>query len=238
MRLDPRDDGTSSDIVPACETTRARITRTELPPRRHPIPAPLVAELVARIDACDPLNAGHSARVAALSTMIGQALGFEPDAIDRLRVGALLHDLGKILLPPTLLHRAGPLNAREMALVRRHPAAGATLLAGYPELHFAIPVVRAHHERFDGLGYPDGISGRQIPIFARIVGAADAFDAMISCRAYREPLTVAEAVDEIQQNAGSQFDPLVAWALVFVAEEGGFRDRWESMASDAVAAAA
>ncbi len=198
----------------------------------------IVADMVAKIDACDPMNAGHAARVAALSTMIGQALGLEIDALERLRVGALLHDVGKILLPCALLNKPASLSPREVALVRRHPSAGATILAGIPDLHFAIPVVHAHHERYDGLGYPDGISGRQIPLFARIVGAADAFDAMISPRAYRTARTVAEAIDEIQTHAGSQFDPLVAWALVFVAEEGGFRDRWESLAAEACFTAA
>jgi HD-GYP domain-containing protein (c-di-GMP phosphodiesterase class II) len=157
---------------------------------------------------------GHGARVAALAEPIALELGWDRERIRSLRWAAPLHDVGKVKLSPQLLGKSGPLTLDEVAEIRSHPAAGAQLVLPLRRFHDALPYVLFHHERWDGEGYPAGLSGRRIPIEARILAIADAFDAMISPRPYRQALTHEHALAEVEDCAGSQFDPVAAELFV------------------------
>jgi HD-GYP domain-containing protein (c-di-GMP phosphodiesterase class II) len=172
---------------------------------------------------------GHGARVAALAEPIALELGWDRDRIRALRWAAPLHDVGKVKIRPQLLGKSGPLTLDEVAEIRGHPAAGAQLVLPLRRFHDALPYVLFHHERWDGEGYPAGLSGRRIPIEARILAIADAFDAMISPRPYRRALTHEHALGEVEDGAGSQFDPVAA--EVFVAAWADGWDTWHAAAA-------
>jgi HD-GYP domain-containing protein (c-di-GMP phosphodiesterase class II) len=172
---------------------------------------------------------GHGARVAALAEPIALELGWDRERIRSLRWAAPLHDVGKVKLSPQLLGKSGPLTLDEVAEIRSHPAAGAQLVLPLRRFHDALPYVLFHHERWDGEGYPAGLSGRRIPIEARIVAIADAFDAMISPRPYRQALTHEHALAEVEDCAGSQFDPVAAELFVEAWAEGW--DTWHAAAA-------
>ena len=159
---------------------------------------------------------GHGARVAALAEPVARALGWDAERIAALRFGAPLHDIGKVALRREVLHKPGPLTAGERAEIRSHPTAGAALVLPLRSARHALPYVLFHHERWDGGGYPCGLRGRSIPLEARILAVADAFDAMISPRPYRRALSVARALREVGDCAGTQFDPMVADAFLEV----------------------
>lgn len=144
---------------------------------------------------------------------------------DVLAQDAMLHDLGKIQVPEAILYKPGPLDAEERAVMERHPVWGAQILEGLPPLHHAIPVTRHHHERFDGRGYPDGLSGEAIPLAARIVSVVDAFDAMVSDRPYRQGLPIDEVCRIIDEGRGTQFDPRVAEAFLRIVHRVWSPDR-------------
>jgi HD-GYP domain-containing protein (c-di-GMP phosphodiesterase class II) len=163
---------------------------------------------------------GHGERVAALAEAIALRLGWDEQRIARLRFAAPLHDIGKIAVPPEILGKRLPLSREELAEIRRHPHAGASLVRPIRAAHAALPCVLFHHERWDGRGYPHGIAGRAIPPEARIVSVADAFDAMTSTRPYRSALTTELALDEVERCSGSQFDPEAAAAFLEVWERG------------------
>jgi HD-GYP domain-containing protein (c-di-GMP phosphodiesterase class II) len=169
---------------------------------------------------------GHGARVAALAEPMALALGWDRDRIRSLRWAAPLHDVGKVKLRPQLLRKAGPLTLEELAEIRSHPAAGARLVLPLRRFHDALPYVLYHHERWDGDGYPARLSGRRIPIEARLLAIADAFDAMISPRPYRRALTHEHALAEVEEGAGTQFDPVAAELFVEAWSEGW--DTWRA----------
>ena len=173
-----------------------------------------IRALAAALDARDPSTAGHSDRVSALSELMGQQMQISESDLDVLRLGALLHDIGKIGLSDEILRKPGPLTADEFEQIKRHPALGARILRQVPFLAPHLPIVELHHERPDGRGYPFGLRGDAIPRAARIVHVADAFDAMTSARAYRPARSARDAVTELQQHAGTQFDPASVEALV------------------------
>ena len=133
-----------------------------------------------------------------------------------LELGALFHDIGKIRVPEAILNKPGPLDDEEWGVMRRHTVAGESILAPITSLRAVLPIVRSSHERWDGRGYPDGLAGRQIPLGARIVAVCDAYRAMIERRSYREPMTQREALGELRDNAGTQFDPECVRALMSV----------------------
>jgi putative nucleotidyltransferase with HDIG domain len=173
-----------------------------------------IRALAAALDARDPYTAGHSERVSTLSVEIGTALGLGEADLAVLRLGALLHDIGKIGVPDEVLRKPAALTAAEFELIRAHPLVGARILRSIPFLTPHLPIVELHHERPDGRGYPYGLKGDAIPLAARIAHVADAFDAMTSARAYRPARLPHEAIAELQRCAGTDFDPAAVGALV------------------------
>jgi HD-GYP domain-containing protein (c-di-GMP phosphodiesterase class II) len=173
-----------------------------------------IGAAAAAIDEHDGYTAGHSERVLELSRIVGERLGLGRADLVELELAALLHDVGKIAVPAAILAKPGPLDENEVALIRAHPIWGAQLLAGVPGLEAVAVIVRFHHERWDGKGYPEGLAGERIPLASRIVAACDAYHAMTSDRPYRLAAEKADALRELDIYAGSQFDPAVVEALV------------------------
>ncbi len=172
--------------------------------------------LVRALAAFDAETAEHSATVALYSRDVALRLGTDADSAAAIQLGALVHDVGKLSLPVELLLKAEPLDEDEWALVREHPEAGARIVAGLPSSHTLLAIVRHHHERVDGRGYPHGLCGDEIPAAARIVGACDAYAAMTQHRPYRASLTPGDAIAELQRNADAQFDAEVVAAFVWI----------------------
>jgi response regulator RpfG family c-di-GMP phosphodiesterase len=167
--------------------------------------------LVAAVEAKDAYTAGHATRVTAYAMAIAEVIGgIDPE---RFRLAGDLHDVGKIGVPDAVLNKPERLSAEEFALVKRHPEAGERILRAFIDDRLVLEVVRSHHERWDGRGYPDGLAGEVIPLPARILAAADTLDAMTSNRAYRKGLAWEVAVEEIRRCAGTQFDPAVVGAF-------------------------
>ena len=172
-----------------------------------------IEALARAIDARDPYTYGHSARVAAFSLEIADELGYPQDKREGLRRSALLHDIGKIGIEDHILRKAGALNYLEAKQMREHPVIGHQMLKDVPFLHSSLSGIRHHHERWDGTGYPDTLGGETIPVQVRILSVADVFDALTSDRPYRQALSVAEATEMIEREAGRQFDPAVVAAF-------------------------
>ncbi len=170
----------------------------------------MLSTLSRAIEARDPYTRGHSARVTALAEAIARRLGWGEERIACLRVGGPLHDIGKLAVSDEVLRKEGRLDAHELAQIREHPKIGAKILLRIAALRGAIPYVLYHHERWDGNGYPSGRAGDEIPVEARVLAVADAFDAMTSDRPYRRALTRDEALAEVERCAGTQFDPEIA----------------------------
>ncbi|MDX6377822.1 MAG: hypothetical protein QOE98_2125, partial [Gaiellaceae bacterium] len=177
----------------------------------------------ARADDPEP----HAEHVAELAARVATQLGLPASSVLLCRIAGWLHDLGKGALPDNLLEKRGPLDDQELALMRMHPVVGEQLVRRIGGLEDAAPILRHHHERFDGQGYPDGLSGRAIPIEARIVGAAEAYSAMTSGHIYRPSREQSDAVAELCREAGAQFDPEVVTALQAVLEADSERIRDE-----------
>lgn len=166
-----------------------------------------IRSLAAAVDARDHYTSGHSERVAAYAVGIGKMMGLSPEMIDALQVAGLLHDIGKIGVPDSVLNKPGSLTQDEYETIQKHPSVGGNILSRAPQFEIILPAVLHHHERWDGKGYPNGLQGEGIPYIARILAVADTFDAMTSDRPYRNALTLEIAVAELRKNAGSQFDP-------------------------------
>jgi HD-GYP domain-containing protein (c-di-GMP phosphodiesterase class II) len=178
----------------------------------------MLAGLCEAIDA-RPYMVGHGARVGGLCEAIAMRLGWSGERLRKLRIGARLHDVGKLASADELWHKPGRLTDAELVQVQEHPTAGARMLARLDEARFAIPYVLFHHERWDGGGYPTRRAGHAIPLEARILAVADAFDAMTSARSYCDRLEPAAALVEIEACAGTQFDPIVAGVFVELARD-------------------
>ena len=168
--------------------------------------------LARTVDTNSPWTAGHSERVTDLAMELGRELGLSHDDIDQLHRGGLLHDIGKIGVPPSILDKPGKLTEEEFAVIRRHPSKGAEILEPIPNLRKVIPIVVQHHERFDGKGYPNGLAGESISRQARILAVADVVDALISDRPYRPGWSREKVLAYTLENSGSQFDPSVVEA--------------------------
>ena len=174
----------------------------------------MLAVFTQALEERDAYARGHSVRVTTLVDIVGRRLGWDDGLLTTLRLGALLHDVGKLTLPRSLLRKPGPLDAREVALVRLHPVVGARIVAPVIRGKAALDCVLYHHEHWDGGGYPLGRCGLGIPEPARVLSVADAFDAMTSTRPYRAALTPEAALAELDRCSGSQFDPQAAGAFV------------------------
>jgi putative nucleotidyltransferase with HDIG domain len=172
-----------------------------------------VESLNATVEAKDPYTAGHSQRVERVALAIGAELGLPRDRMDALRFGALFHDIGKIAVTDGILTKPDRLTFWEFAQIKTHSAEGARIVSKFGRLREAVPVVRHHHERWDGEGYPDGLAGEAIPLEAAIVGLADAWDAMTTNRPYADSLTPEAAFGEVRRGRGSQFAPAVVDAF-------------------------
>ena len=179
----------------------------------------MVRVIAASLDARDPYTMGHSTRVARMSCLLGRRLGMGEEELSNLERAAIFHDLGKIQTPDDVLLKGERLSHAEEEQMRSHPVDGTEILRMAPFLHRYIPVVRAHHEWYNGEGYPDGIKGDEIPLHAQIIALADAFDAMTTERPYREALSSEEAIDEILQFRGTQFSPELADAFAKMVRE-------------------
>lgn len=175
-----------------------------------------ITAFVQAVDAKDPHTAEHSVNVAEYAQAIALELGLGPEDVSRIYSAALLHDIGKIAVPDSILNKPDRLNSEEWTIIKRHPVESVKIIGGIGPFKSYVPGVRHHHERIDGRGYPDGLSGDTVPLDARIIGVADAFEAMTSDRAYRSALTVAEAVEELRLGSGTQFDQDVVHALIKV----------------------
>ena len=162
------------------------------------------------VEAKDSYTRGHSDRVAEYSELIGKSLNLSEEDLKNLKIGGLFHDIGKIGIPDSILLKTTRLDDNEYSEIKNHPAIGAHILSNATIFKDIIPIVKHHHERYDGNGYPAKLKGNEIPYLARITAIADAFDAMTSRRSYRDSLSLEIVKDEIRKNSGTQFDPEIA----------------------------
>ncbi len=174
----------------------------------------LVYALAATVDAKDHYTYGHSKKVSKYAGLIGEIMGLSQSRVASLRNSGLLHDIGKIGVADAVLRKPGRLDKEEWQQIRTHPELGVTIMRHVDQLEGCLPAIRHHHEHLDGSGYPLGLQGEAIPLEARILSVADAYDAMTSARPYRDPLPPELALDELLRNAGTQFDPRVVEAFV------------------------
>jgi HD-GYP domain-containing protein (c-di-GMP phosphodiesterase class II) len=180
-----------------------------------------IGSLASALDARDPYTAGHSHRVSQFACAIARALNFSDEKLEEIRIGALLHDIGKIGIADSVLQKRGRLTGEEWELIKQHPAIGRRILEGVHGFHDYLPTVELHHENWDGTGYPHGQRGEETPIAARIVHVADAYDAMTSDRPYRPGMSRARALELLRESAGTQFDPAIVPIFVRLMETGG-----------------
>lgn len=197
---------------------RASRSREEL---RERVLAPTLASALANaIEARDSYLHGHCERLASLAVRLAELRGLTTEEIEAVRLGGILHDVGKIGIPDRVLLKPGPLDDDEREIIEQHPAIGDKLLEPLDLLASARPVVRHHHERWDGAGYPDHLSGDAIPLSARIVSVADSIEVMTSRQLYRHSQTPAEVVEELRANSGTQWDPEIVELALDLIERG------------------
>jgi putative nucleotidyltransferase with HDIG domain len=175
-----------------------------------------IETLNATVEAKDPYTAGHSQRVQQIALAVGAQMDLDPARLDALKYGGLLHDIGKLAVPDAVLTKPDRLTADEYDVIKRHSEEGARIVGKLGRLHDAVPIIRHHHERWDGAGYPSRLAGESIPLEAAIVGLADAWDAMTTTRPYHRALRFEEAVAEIRNGRGTQFAPAVVDAFLAV----------------------
>jgi HD-GYP domain-containing protein (c-di-GMP phosphodiesterase class II) len=175
-----------------------------------------VIALAQAVELRDPYTGGHAQRVTDYSLLLAEQLHLTAAECDNLRLGGPLHDVGKIGIDDAILRKNGPLTAEEFEIMKEHTVKGVAILQPIPEVACILPIVRSHHERWDGKGYPDGLAGDRIPFLARLLAVGDTFDAMTTDRPYRRGLTLGEALAEIERGAGTQFDPECALAFVLL----------------------
>jgi HD-GYP domain-containing protein (c-di-GMP phosphodiesterase class II) len=189
-----------------------------------------IRAIAATIDAKDGYTHRHSERVALLARRLGAEMGLTADALETVELSGLLHDVGKIAVPDAILNKAGRLSDHEFEEMKKHAAHGARILGNIqaPAVLAVLPGVKHHHEKWDGTGYPDGLSGEEIPLLARLLGVADVFDALTSARSYRDAMPVDTAVDIIERGSGSHFEPTLAALVVRLHKAGALLpEGWE-----------
>jgi len=195
------------------------VENRDLLTRMHRSYVSTITSLARTIEAKDPYTGGHTERVAELAMRVAERLGFDETQLRAIHVGAIIHDIGKIGVPDEILLKRGDLSLPEFAAMRRHPEIASYILADLELPPIVKQMVRSHHERFDGSGYPDGIAGEEIPLAARILTVVDALDAMTSDRPYRNALSLDEAKVELGAKAGTQFCPRVVDAVLEYLDE-------------------
>ena len=175
------------------------------------------------VEAKDPYTRGHSDRVSEFSVLIGQKMNLDSDTIHALKIGGLFHDIGKIGIPDSILLKESKLDDNEYSQIKNHPTIGAHILGDAKVFENIIPIVKHHHEKFDGTGYPSGLKGSEIPLIARIASVADTFDAMTSKRTYRDSLPISVVKEELKRCSGSQFDPEIASIFLDILENDYYK---------------
>jgi putative nucleotidyltransferase with HDIG domain len=182
-----------------------------------------VGALAAALEAKDAYTGSHAQTIAEFAVAVGEELGLTGRELRAVRMGALLHDVGKIAIPDAILNKPGPLTDDEFVVMKSHTTIGADIIRGIPGMEEVVSLVRSSHERWDGRGYPDGLSGTDVPRGAYVIAVCDAYHAMTEDRVYRKAMSVEGAVTELQRCCGSQFMPAAVEALVRVIERGGQR---------------
>ncbi|MDD5422433.1 MAG: HD-GYP domain-containing protein, partial [Candidatus Omnitrophica bacterium] len=179
----------------------------------------VMQSLIRILEARDPYTKGHSERVSEYAVSIARKMGLPQDKIDILREGALLHDIGKLGVKEVILNKKVKLTDEERGIIMKHPVIGENILKPVAINKEVLDVVREHHERYDGKGYPDKLDGEHIDMLAAIVSAADSYDAMTSDRGYEKNLTKEEGIEQLRANSGSQFNPKIVDAFIQVLQE-------------------
>lgn len=177
--------------------------------------------LLMMVNGKDRYTFAHCEKVAEYAAIIATELKMQPEQVKAVKLAGFLHDIGKLEVPGEILIKEGPLNDEEMDNIRQHPWWGINILRSFQGFNKILPAILYHHERYDGNGYPEGLAGENIPLFARIINIADSFDAMVSHRPYKRNLSLEEAIHELEKNAGSQFDPALAGIFVNVLKAQG-----------------
>ncbi|GAW92394.1 HD-GYP domain-containing protein [Calderihabitans maritimus] len=214
----------AEELAEAYETTTSLFTST-------------IQALAAAIDAKDPYTRGHSERVTKYALDIARALRLPEEEVQRIFYASILHDIGKIGVSGNVLRKPGKLTQKEYEEVCRHPYVGANIISSIQPLKEVLPLIYHHHECFDGSGYPEGKAGEEIPLGARIIAVADAYDAMTSDRPYRRAFPKEKAIEELKKNSGKQFDPEIVKAFLKVLENSDDQppvvSTWKVISSDA-----
>lgn len=182
----------------------------------------LILSFVNALDAKSPWTKGHSLRVKAYSLLLAKELGLSKAQLELLSISALLHDIGKIGTYDDVLNKVEPLTSAEYELIKKHPGNAVAILSPIKKFRIFLPIIKSHHERMDGRGYPDGLAGEEIPFLGRILCVADAYDAIVSARPYKVQMSKAEGIEEISKKAGTQFDPRVVAALLAIHKRPDF----------------
>ncbi|MCB9853249.1 MAG: HD-GYP domain-containing protein [Phycisphaerales bacterium] len=231
MRDERRDRGIISDAVLgdlrlglaselSLSTTDSLPALADYPAHTRSARANTILGLLAALQAKDPYTAEHSIRVEVYARKLAQRLGLAGAPTRDIRVGAILHDVGKIAIPDAILNKPGRLTIDEFDLMKSHPVRGVAILRPIAFLEPILPMVMHHHEWYDGTGYPEGIAGEEIPFGARVIQVADCIDAMAWTRHYRRELNMAQIISELEKGAGRQFDPEIAAAAIDWIGEG------------------
>jgi HD-GYP domain-containing protein (c-di-GMP phosphodiesterase class II) len=207
-----------------CSFAAGNLARLELAAELESHYTATIEAMVSALEARDPVTQRHASRLRDLAGAVALALDLEGPERQAVRLGAILHDVGKIGIADAILSKPGPLAPDELAIMRTHTEIGERVLSGVPFLTGALPIVRHHHERWDGAGYPDGLAGEEIPLGARIVAACDAWDAMTCDRPYRRARSLQDAATELRNGSGTQWDPLVVETLLALVERTGGED--------------
>lgn len=218
----PGDDYSSEDVEMFgnfAAQAAVSIENTQLYDRLQDTYLGAIGSLAAAIEARDPYTVGHSARVTQYAVAIAEGMGLTAEKVDEIRLAGLLHDLGKIGVPDSILNKPGRLSDEEYSAIKMHPTLSMKIIEPMPQLGHLIPIIYHHHERYDGDGYVDGKAGDKIPLGARIIAVADSYEAMTSDRPYRTALSREEAIAEIRRNSGSQFDPAVVEVFLNLLEK-------------------
>jgi len=212
--------GTFAGVRPSLDAilARPRVRRLSHVPEVVDEIDVVVDALLLKLDESDVLTAEHSRAVSSWSLRLGVRLGYGRDEITELRRAGMVHDIGKVMTPNEILMAPRALSEREMSIMRDHTLMGVHILSEVPLIAHLTPAVRNHHERIDGRGYPDAMRGEQIPRIARVVSVADAFNAMIGRRPYRDPIAPSVALERLVEGRGTQFDPDVVDAMVDVVQ--------------------